>query len=193
MQRDVRTADTEHYDPAHWRRMMQAVAGQRDRASFLSIYDYFMPRVQRYLMNLGATQPLAEDLAQEALLRVWQRADSYNPAQASLSTWLFRIARNLHIDRLRREPWWVPVQQGLERLEQRTQTAPTTETYTEIAALQVRLEQLPANQARMLRMSYFEGKTHREIAAELQLPLGTVKSGLRRAFLRLQVHMKSKS
>ncbi|HET7268277.1 MAG TPA: sigma-70 family RNA polymerase sigma factor [Oleiagrimonas sp.] len=192
MQRDANTTTPEPRDPAYWDGAMRAVAERRDRTSFLSIYDHFMPRVLRYLMNLGAPRPVAEELAQEALLRVWQRAHSFNPARASLCTWLFRIARNLHIDRVRREPYWVHVQEGLIQLDRHTATTSTSETYTEAAGLRRQLDQLPANQARMIRMSYFEGKTHREIASELQMPLGTVKSGLRRAFIKLQVQMKAK-
>lgn len=196
MQRDANTTTPELRDLACWDEAMRAVAQRRDRTRFLSIYDHFMPRVLRYLMNLGATRAVAEELAQEALLRVWQRASSFDPARASLCTWLFRIARNLYIDRVRREPYWVPIQEGLEHLQQHTTTttavATAGESYTEMAGLRRQLEQLPGDQARMIRMSYFEGKTHREIAAELHMPLGTVKSGLRRAFIKLQLHMKAK-
>ncbi|MDN5925163.1 MAG: sigma-70 family RNA polymerase sigma factor [Xanthomonadales bacterium] len=192
MQRDVSTSTLTARDPAYWDSAMLAVVKRRDKKSFLFIYDHFMPRVLRYMMNLGASQAVAEDLAQEALLRVWQRASAFDPARASLSTWLFRIARNLHIDRVRREPYWVPIQEGLAHLEQAIASTSTSESYAEAAGLRRQLDQLPANQARMIRMSYFEGKSHREIATELGLPLGTVKSGLRRAFMQLQIHMKAK-
>lgn len=193
MRRDTTDPTTQPRDPAYWGDVMRAVAERRDRACFMRIYDHFMPRVLTYLMNLGAPRQIAEELAQEALLRVWQRADAYDPARAGLCTWLYRIARNLHIDRVRKEPYWVAMQAGLERPEHDGASASTGESYTDAFGLRQRLDQLPARQARVIRMSYFEGKTHSEIAAELGMPLGTVKSDLRRAFIKLQVRMRAKS
>jgi RNA polymerase sigma factor (sigma-70 family) len=104
-----------------------------------------------------------------------------------LSTWIFRIARNLHIDRKRREPQWVALEDEADHsgeLEDTISSSP--ERLAEQAQLESRLDQLSTVQGRVIRMSYFEAKTHSEIAHELGMPLGTVKSHLRRAFLQLQ-------
>lgn len=178
--------------PAIWTREMIAVSRSRDRASFMRIYDHFMPRVLRYLQGLGCVQQLAEDLSQEALLRLWRRAETYDPDRSQLSTWLFRIARNLYIDRVRREPHWVDTQDWIEHIDVEADmvgtrvSEPSPDAVTEYRALRQRVGQLPAVQARLIRMSYFEAKTHQEIATELDMPLGTVKSSLRRALLKLQ-------
>lgn len=179
-------------DAGFWSREMAAVAGTADRASFMRIYDHFQPRVRRYLTGLGASHTVAEDLAQEALLRLWQRAECYDATRSSLSTWLFRIARNLHIDRIRREPHWVDAQDAIDVLDAAQEPAGSSavEASAVHADLRERVERLPAVQARLIRMSYFEGKTHHEIAGELAMPLGTVKSHLRRAFLKLQVAIR---
>lgn len=180
-------------DPANWSREMDAVAKSRDRACFMRIYDHFMPRVLRYLQGLGCNEMVAEELTQEALLRLWQRADSYDAQRSQLSTWLFRIARNLYIDRVRREPHWIDVQDWIEQIGAGSDMAdafqpePTPDAFAEHSALQQRVDKLPAAQARLIRMSYFEAKTHQEISVELGMPLGTVKSNLRRAFLKLQI------
>ena len=134
---------------------------------------------------------VAEELAQEALLRLWQRADSYDAARSTLSTWLFRIARNLHIDRLRRENHWLAVDIDAEdapQFEQETENPQfsSAESYAAHADLNERIERLSATQARLIRMSYFEAKSHQQIADELGMPLGTVKSHIRRAFQQLQ-------
>ena len=127
----------------------------------------------------------AEDVAQEAMLRLWQHAAGYDPARSAVSTWLFRIARNLHIDRLRREANRPQV--AAEPIEADIASEPhTTEEYADHVQLQRRIDTLSSIQARLIRMSYFEAKSHQEIATELGMPLGTVKSHLRRAFLRLQ-------
>lgn len=183
--------ETQVKDAGYWAAQMVAVSCKRDRDSFMRIYDHFAPRVQLYLKGLGSPEAVAEELAQEALLRLWQRAELYDATRSGLSTWLFRIARNLHIDRIRREPQWVLVQDALERLDEPEDAGPSpAESYAEHADLRNRIERLPATQARLIRMSYFEAKSHQEIADELGMPLGTVKSCLRRAFLRLQLGVR---
>lgn len=180
-------------EPLNWSREMSAVARSRDRTSFMRIYDYFMPRLLRYLKGLGCVEMVAEELSQEALLKLWQHADTYDAHRAQLSTWLFRIARNLYIDRVRREPHWIQVQNWIDQADDgadmvealRPEVLP--DAFTEHRALQQQVDKLPATQARLIRMSYFESKTHQEIAIELGMPLGTVKSNLRRAFLKLQI------
>ena len=175
-------------DAHDWTADMLSVARARDRAAFMRLYDHFMPRLCLYLRGLGSPEAVAEELAQEALLRLWQRAAMYDPQQGAVSTWLFRIGRNLHIDRIRREPGWVQVLEdaALASDEELARPFTSAEDYAEHVHLQRRIEDLPAVQARLMRMSYFEAKSHQEIADELQMPLGTVKSHLRRAFLRLQ-------
>ena len=175
-------------DAHDWTADMLSVARARDRAAFMRLYDHFMPRLCLYLRGLGSPEAEAEELPQEALLRLWQRAAMYDPQQGAVSTWLFRIGRSLHIDRIRREPGWVQVLEEAAPASDEELARPFTsaEDYAEHVHLQRRIEDLPAVQARLMRMSYFEAKSHQEIADELQMPLGTVKSHLRRAFLRLQ-------
>ena len=167
-------------------------AGQGDCDSFMRIYDHFMPRVCLYLRGLGSPDAVSEELAQEALLRLWQRAAMYDPNQSSVGTWLFRIARNLHIDRVRREPGWVQLLEDVQAsLDDDFSVRPVSvEDHVDHLQLQQRIATLPAMQAQLMRMSYLESKTHQEIAAQLDMPLGTVKSHLRRTFLRLQSQMR---
>ena len=177
-------------DGKDWSGELAAVARQRDRDSFMRIYDHFMPRVCLYLRGLGSTQAIAEELAQESLLRLWLHAAAYDPMRSVVSTWLFRIARNLHIDRVRRERIMPQADDvDIEILAEAGSDGHATENYTEHAHLEQRIDALAPVQARLIRMSYFEAKSHQEIASELGMPLGTVKSHLRRAFLRLQAEM----
>ena len=178
-------------NPGYWSGQMRAVASKRDQQCFMNIYDHFAPRLRLYLRGLGVPEVVAEELAQEALLRLWQRAESYDPSRSSLSTWLFRVARNLHIDRLRRDSHGRAVEidaDSVLEIEQETHSPgfSLAESYTAYADLNERIERLPATQARLIRMSYFEAKSHQQISDELGMPLGTVKSSIRRAFQRLQ-------
>jgi RNA polymerase sigma-70 factor (ECF subfamily) len=163
------------------------VAQHRDRAAFIALFGHFAPRVKAYLVRLGADDASAEELAQEVLLAVWRRAASFNPALASVSTWVFTIARNKRIDRLRRErrPEIDPDDPAL---------APEPEPAADAAfdaaqsgnRLRDAIASLPEEQSRLLVMAYFEDKSHRAIAAETRLPLGTVKSRIRLALGRLR-------
>jgi RNA polymerase sigma-70 factor (ECF subfamily) len=185
--RRMSAADASTCKPNDWAVEMAAVALRRDRDGFMRIYDHFMPRLCQYLRGLGAPEAVAEELGQDAMLRLWQHAAAYDPDRSAVSTWLFRIARNLHIDRLRREPAAAHGQAQTIALDPEQAADPAaTEDYTESVHLKRRIDALAPVQARLIRMSYFEAKTHREIAGELGMPLGTVKSHLRRAFLRLQ-------
>lgn len=191
----VSTSRLQASEGPDWSAEMAAVAQRRDRDSFMRIYDHFMPRICLYLKGMGSTTAIAEELAQEALLRLWQRAGSYDPALSRVSTWLFRIARNLHIDRVRKETGWMLVQDALagEEADHDERHSSSAEAYVEHAKLKVSIDRLPATQARLVRMSYFEAKSHHEIAEELGLPLGTVKSSLRRAFLKLQADVRGEA
>lgn len=174
---------------------MSCIAVQRDHDSFLRIYDHFMPRLCMYLKRLGCTPAVAEELSQDALLKLWQRAELYDPSRSQLSTWLFRIARNCYIDQVRKEPHWVDMQDALDQVGAHVDSgAPTSaEEQAEQGELHRYIQSLRDTQARLIHMAYFQFKTHQQIAAELDLPLGTVKSGLRRALIKLQIRMKSTS
>lgn len=174
-------------EPKNWTQDMEGVARLRDRECFMRIYDHFMPRLCVYLRGLGSPDAAAEDLAQESLLRLWQHAARFDPARSALSTWLYRIARNLHIDRVRRERGWLHAQDVVEQAASDDEPdRSSAEQFADQSRLRQRIHELPAVQARLVRMSYFEAKSHSEIAQALGMPLGTVKSHLRRAFLQLR-------
>lgn len=180
-------------DAQYWSTQMVAVSVQRDRASFMRIYDHFAPRLQRYLHTLGVAESMADELVQEALLTLWRKAALFDPARASLSTWLYRVARNLYIDHVRRQPHWLPFQEGLDRLDlaesDRRDSQPESSFDQDL--LKQAIDRLPPVQAKLVRMCYLESKSHSEISRELDMPLGSVKSSLRRSFAKLQASMRA--
>ena len=167
---------------------MLRVRDQKDRVAFESLFIHYAPRVKGYLMRQGANAGAAEEIAQEAMFSVWRKAHLFNPNRASASTWIFAIARNLRIDALRKErrpevdfddPALVPDPElgpelSLERAE--------SEVYVANA-----LAALPEDQSTVMRLSFFKGMSHGEIAEALEIPLGTVKSRLRLAFQKIKV------
>lgn len=168
-----------------WTADMQRVSALRDRDAFMRIYAFFMPRLCLYLRGLGAGNRTAEEISQEALLKLWLQAAQYDAARGALSTWLFRVARNLYFDHRRRESGIRFVEETA--IDAECEPVPDrAEAYTDKVALHQRIDALSPIQARLIRMSYFEAKSHQEIADEMGLPLGTVKSHVRRAFQSLQ-------
>lgn len=167
--------------------LLVAVGRDRDRSAFASLFEHFAPRLKAYLRRLGVDAGGCEELVQEVMLLVWRRAETYDPAQALASTWVFTIARNKRVDTLRREhrPEFDPddpclVPDPAEPADRRVEAAQTA------GRLRAALGALPPEQADLLRLAYFEDKPHSVIAAERGLPLGTVKSRLRLAMERLR-------
>jgi RNA polymerase sigma-70 factor (ECF subfamily) len=168
-------------------RDVAAVAREQDRGAFARLFAHFAPRVKGYLLRLGAERAQAEDLMQEVMLTVWRKAPAYDPKLASPSTWIFAIARNRRIDALRRDKRTAldPSDPGLlpeaDLLPDRALDAGAWER-----RLAGAIGGLPPEQAQMLRLAYYEDRSHGDIAASLRLPLGTVKSRLRLAIARLR-------
>src|SRR5262249_25792235 len=94
---------------------LKNVADQRDDQAFCALFAKYGPLVKAFMMRLGADAATAEELAQETMLTVWRKAGLYSRDKGGVSTWIFTIARNLRIDRLRREDTWVEIPDGYER------------------------------------------------------------------------------
>lgn len=165
--------------------MLSRVATDRDRAAFAALFTHFVPRVKAYLLRLGAPASVAEDLAQEAMLNLWRKAHLFDPAKASAATWLFTIARNLRIDAIRREK-----RPELDPEDFMPEAEPAADAGLTLAEEEIRLrlalKDLPADQVQVVELSFFADKPHSQIASELGIPLGTVKSRLRLAMARLK-------
>jgi len=161
-----------------------------DRDAFALVFATYAPKVKSYLIRLGARGAAAEDLAQDAMLSVWRRAASYDPAKAKASTWIFVIARNAWIDRLRRERVELAYREVTPATEESEDEAPDeavirTETEDRISAA---LATLSPEQRQAVQLAFFEDRPHSEVAERLALPLGTVKSRLRLALIKLRTH-----
>lgn len=171
--------------------LVLAIAQSQDRKAFAELFEYFAPRVKSYLIRLGASD-VAEELAQEVMLSVWRKSQLFDPAKASVSTWIFTIARNLYIDRRRKErrPDFDP-SDPVAIADDTPLADHAIASRQNEQAIRAALSELPVEQARIIEMSFFEDKPHSTIAAELELPLGTVKSRLRLAFARLRGRLES--
>ena len=176
---------------SEWDRLLLRVGSDRDRSAFEKLYDHFAPRLKSFLLRVGSDVSSAEEICQESMIMVWRRAETFNPDSAGASTWIFTIARNKRIDKLRKDNrplpdlndplfFQMPVDKSddiLERVEEEQK-------------IRNALKNLPLEQAKLILSAYYEEKSHRKIADETNLPLGTVKSRIRLAINRLRSQLE---
>lgn len=170
-------------------RHLIAVRDHRDRTAFAALFDYYAPRLRAMLMRSNCNAATADDIVQEALLRVWHKSSQFDPGMASASAWIYRIARNRHVDVVRRTSRPVP-----EALRTEDPPEPSAEQQLGIQAeavqLRAALAALNPEQRRMVEAAYMGDLTHAEISDRTGLPLGTVKSRIRLALDRLRHELK---
>jgi RNA polymerase sigma-70 factor (ECF subfamily) len=167
------------------------IAENRDRDAFMQLYKYFAPRVKSFLKGKGLSDSSADDVLQVVMLSVWEKAHMYDQAKAAVSTWIFTIARYKYIDLLRR--------QGRQATKASSQDdepdlRPSGDMVADDEVMQQQrqdavtaaIANLPAEQQSVIFLSFIKGLAHSEIAERLGLPLGTVKSRIRRAFSSLR-------
>lgn len=159
----------------------------RDRSAFAELFARYAPKIKSYYLGISAAAPQAEDLMQDVMVTVWRKAESYDPGKASVSTWMFTVARNKFIDQVRR-------QKRFEELPDVEDAPPSDDVAPDdllnesqrATALEAALKTLPPDQTEVIVLSFLKEMSHSEIAAELALPLGTVKSRIRLAMNRLR-------
>jgi len=167
--------------------LLNAIATSGDRAAFERLFRHFGPRLKTFVMRRKLSASLAEEIVQETMLTVWRKASYFDPARAGAATWIFTIARNLSIDHQRRDRSGL----ALDEDPSEAQEAPPSGEALLIGAerderVRQALKDLSADQLAVVRLSFFSEKPHGEIAEELGIPLGTVKSRVRLAMHRLR-------
>jgi RNA polymerase sigma-70 factor (ECF subfamily) len=166
------------------------VAVQRDRAAFAELFRHFAPRLKGFGIRRGVDAAAAEELAQETMLTVWRKAETFDPAKATVSTWIFTIVRNKRIDLFRREGYpEVELSEVAETADDGESPEQSVNAAQSGQAVRTAMAGLPAEQMQIIQMAFFEDKSHSVIAAELKLPLGTVKSRIRLALSRMRTAM----
>ena len=172
-----------------WVGHVRRIQADRDQSAFAELFRHFAPRVKAFLLKSGAGETLAEEVTQEVMATLWNKAHLFDPTRASVATWIFTIARNRKIDMLRKSRRPEP-----EDLPWGPEAEPDQE---EALALQQEsdklgdaLRRLPEKQRELVEKAYFGELSHSEIAAETGLPLGTIKSRIRLALERLRYEMR---
>jgi len=173
--------------------LIEKIAENKDREAFAALFTHFAPRLKGYLLRLGANEGQAEEVLQDALLTVWRKAHLFDRKKAAASTWIFTIARNRRIDILRRRKF-----PEIEAEDPSMVPDPPAQPDAEVIglheadAVRQALDKLPDEQRELVRLAFYNGWSHSKIAADTNLPLGTVKSRLRLAFSRLRNELEGR-
>lgn len=175
-------------------RQLLALLQQQDPVGFTRMYTRYAPVLYGVTLRMVHSPALAEDVLQEAFIKIWRKMDSYDPQRGRLFTWLLNVVRNTAIDALRSQRnrptqatrdsnqfvSWPPANQHL---------LPTTHTPIDHIGVDHWLASLSEEHQQLIEYCYFKGYSHQETAKALHLPLGTMKTKLRRALLELRKHL----
>jgi RNA polymerase sigma-70 factor (ECF subfamily) len=184
---NTRLAENPASDASHFTFLIEQIAQHRDREAFAELFAYYAPRVKGYLMRLGSSDGQAEEVTQESMLAVWNKAHMFDAKKAAVSTWIFTIARNRRVDILRSQKY-PELDANDPALIGEAPAQPDEEVIEAREGEEVReaLQKLPTEQKELVRLAFYNGWSHAKIAEQSNLPLGTVKSRLRLAFSRLR-------
>jgi RNA polymerase sigma factor (sigma-70 family) len=179
---------------AEWAALMAAVAQERDREAFTRLFDHYVPRIEAYLIRLGSDRGMAEELSQDVMTILWRKAALFDPAKSSVSTWLYRIARNRRIDALRRDrlDYRDPMDSAFEGSADNREMDSSVDIQRREEILRAAIRDLPEEQLSLVKLAFFDSLSHSAIAEQTGLPLGTVKSRIRLAFTRLRRALEAK-
>lgn len=168
-----------------------AIAQAGDRAAFRSVFEFYAPRVKSFLMRSGGDAARAEEVTQETMVAVWRKAHLFDPQKASAATWIFTIARNLRIDAYRKER-----RPEIDPEDPLLQISAPADAMVELAgaqdaaALGAAMAELNADDRQLLQLAYYKDRSQSQIASELGLPLGTVKSRMRQIYSKLRTRLE---
>ena len=168
-------------------RLIQRIS-EGDEGAFLQVYDQYAPRVYSLALHILSDSMLAEEATQDTFVKLWSRARTYVPARGSFAVWLLTIARRTCLDRLRlerrrpvlsdgqdpEEAWRGVTNKNIDPAEARWRS------------LRFAVTALPNEQRKVIELAYYQGMSQSEIAAELDWPLGTVKTRMRTAMQTLR-------
>lgn len=168
-----------------WSALLSQLAETKDKQLYILLFRHFAPKIKAYIIRLGLMDSTAEELMQETMLSVWRKAHMYNRSKAAASTWIFTLARNQSIDWMRKQKY---PEYGLEEWhEEPDDSVDECEQVVTSDRMAKAIQRLPENQAQVIYMSFFEGRSHSDISDRLGIPLGSVKSRIRLASEKLKL------
>lgn len=173
------------------RTLVSRIAVSRDKSAFEALFRYFGPRVKALMLKSGADHAQAEDLVQDVMMTLWRKVHLYSPERGSVGTWIFTIARNARIDRLRRSSSRPHEDvDGLELPSSDTDASDEVLANQQAERVAAALAELPVEQRKVIELAYLCDMPQSEVAEKLDVPLGTVKSRMRLAYAKLKTELE---
>ena len=165
---------------------MKRIQKDRDEMAFSEIFDFFAPKINAYFIQNRIKIESSEELTQEVLSTVWAKSNLYDFKKSALSTWIFTIARNKKIDFFRKNSKINFVEEDIREFLYQDREVDLIEENEVKKQIEIINNELDEQQKIMIKMNFFENKSHKKIADELEIPLGTVKSRLRNILTKMQ-------
>ena len=167
--------------------LVKKVAEDRSEIAFSEIFDFIAPKINAYYIRNNLSIEQAEELTQEVLSTIWLKAELFDPEKSKFITWSFTIARNKKIDFYRKNKKNDVNEEDIRDFLYENNKSDDYELESTINNI---TKELDENQKKLIKMSFFEQKTHKNIAEELEIPLGTVKSRIRAILNKMQKHIQ---
>ena len=166
--------------------LMVKVKNDRDQIAFSNLFDFLAPKLKAYFIQNGISADISEELTQEVMSIIWSKSDRYDSSKSAVTTWVYTIARNKKVDFFRKNAK-IEVNDDDIR-EFLYENGDQDKLSRKEAAEQVNRinKELNQDQRKMIKMNFFENKSHKKIAEELEIPLGTVKSRIRNLLIKMQ-------
>jgi RNA polymerase sigma-70 factor (ECF subfamily) len=186
---NLRTVPKDESTISDQTRQLIAVRDQRDKIAFAGLFDYFAPRLKGFIMRSGCSSAMAEEVVQDVMLTVWRKAAQFDPHRAQASAWIYQIARNRHIDMIRKTNRPLP-EEPESTMEAEPDAAQILALQQEAGQLKAAIQKLTRDQRDVIERAYLGELSHQEISTETGLPLGTIKSRIRLGLEKLRHELK---
>ena len=163
--------------------LLKKISIDRDKDAFSQIFDFIAPKINSYFIKNNLSYQQSEELTQDVLSTIWLKSSLFNPEKSKFITWSFTIARNKKIDFYRKTKNNKINEDDIRSLLYQKDEPNDYEIESTIKKIR---EELDENQQKLIKMNFFEQKSHKNIAEELEIPLGTVKSRIRATLNKMQ-------
>ena len=176
-------------DKIELKNLMVKITNDRDEMAFSDLFDFLAPKIKSYYLQNGLTNDTAEELTQEVMSIMWSKSDKYDPSKSAVSTWVFTIARNKKVDFYRKNSRFDYNEEDIREFiyeENQNNKINESEINDQIKIIN---QELDSGQQKLIKMNFFENKSHKKIAEELEIPLGTVKSRIRHILIKMQKNL----
>jgi len=167
--------------------LIKKISEERNEIAFSEIFDFIAPKINAYYLVNNLSIEQAEELTQEVLSTIWLKAKLFDPEKSKFITWSFTIARNKKIDFYRKNQKNVADEEDIRSFLYEKNESDDYEIESTIKDI---TKDLDENQKKLIKMSFFEQKSHKNISRELEIPLGTVKSRIRAILNKMQKHIQ---